>query len=56
MDVTLRHFHRAVSHDPHEGEHEFGLTPSAVGRINLPQGSERSLEEIVNARKYFGES
>ncbi len=36
---------------------EFGLTPSAVGRINLPQkGSERSLEEIVNARKYFGES
>ena len=35
---------------------EFGLTPSAVGRINLPQGPERSLEEIVNARKYFGES
>ncbi len=33
---------------------EFGLTPSAVGRINLPQGSQRSLEEIVNARKYFG--
>ncbi len=35
---------------------EFGLTPSAVGRINLPQGPERSLEEIVRARKFFGES